>query len=81
MNTATQTSTTKWYTIEIPYNTRTMIDRATAFANWLDKNGYKQERGIKGTVLELKVLTTAEKAHDIERAIGTLVYWDSLKEA
>ena len=69
----------KWYNVELPYNTRTMIDRCGEFKLWLCDNDIKHEiSGVQGGYVHFEIYASSEQLPSINNALDRIVWFDSI---
>ena len=68
----------KYYNIEIAYNTREMIDRVNNFRTWLYDNNIKHEISSVDTFVHFEILLSKEEVEEVNNALDTIVWFDSI---
>lgn len=70
----------KWYNVELPYNTRNMINRVDAFKWWLTESGFKYETSAVNDYVHFEVLASEKDLPKINKALDGLVWFDAITE-
>ena len=68
----------KYYNVEIAYNTREMIDRVDNFKMWLYDNNIKHETSAAGSFVHFEILLSKEEVEEVNNALDTIVWYDSI---
>ena len=68
----------KYYNVEIAYNTREMINRVDDFRMWLYDNNIKHEISAAGTFVHFEILLSKEEVEEVNNALDTIVWFDSI---
>lgn len=68
----------KYFDVEIPLDTLTMLERAEKFQEWLIDNDYKIEISECFNRVHFEIfIETSEKLHEAEKALDDIVYFDA----
>ena len=68
----------KYYNVEIAYNTREMINRVDDFRMWLYDNNIKHEISAAGSFVHFEILLSKEEVEEVNNALDTIVWFDSI---
>lgn len=68
----------KYYSIEITYNTREMIDRVNDFRTWLYDNNIKHETSAAGAFVHFEILLSDNEVEKVNKALDDIVWYDSI---
>ena len=68
----------KYYSVEIAYNTRAMIDRVNEFRAWLYDNDIKHETSSAGNFVHFEILLSKEEVEKVNNALDDIVWYDSI---
>ena len=68
----------KYYSVEIAYNTREMIDRVNNFRTWLYDNNIKHETSSVGDFVHFEILLSEDEVEKVNNALDDIVWFDGI---
>lgn len=67
-----------WYSVEIAYNTRVMMDRVDKFREWLNDNLIKHETSGCFDMIHFEIECEPDQVHSINEILDQIVFFDSI---